>query len=994
MNRPTQAQLDDFGHRLAALTTEFQHLQRQADEWNLATAEPVAQAVSVEPAQVETATGPYEVPEWLLPLDELVQAGRRTEALRLAGSLRDSLFVSISHYSLPQSIELLDYLERIGDPNDLQFRRLVSSVKRNIEYLGGSRAPTQRPAPAAAGPRLATAARGRRRKTPRLQSADLLGPRALAVAGGIVTLLGIVFFFVLAVNRGWIGPTGRVALGGAAAALVFAGGLELRRRYGTTHAALAAVGAGIGGGYATLLAAALYGLMPNWGALIVAAGIASIGLLTALRWRSQLIAGIGLIGAMLAPVAVSLPGPPSVLGTAFAGIVFVATAVVSIRMDWRALLITGGVASVLQLLVLVGEEKYRFLAPADVLAVAAFFAFVYAGTGVARQLGLKTARLDPIATTFIAGGGLVAVDAAIRLFATSEQRGFAFLAISIVYALAGTYFFLRPATRDLSAFLTFVAFTLGAVAFAELLNGQPLAYAWAAEAAGLSWLARRVREIRFQLWSAVYLLLAGIHVLTIDDEPRRLLDVSAHPAGGVGAAIAVAAAAAVFSLCARPWQTDDSSDRLFADFFARLASLSRELRRAGGWMCLAFAVYALSLAIVAGFSSLAWATVALAGVWMSVGLVVFAAGILRRAPHLRVGALAWLLVTGCLVVEQALRVLGPTPRAWAFAIVGVASLTVSVAYSLTAWSSRLEQADAIAVVTLASALALFTYPIGEDLTGRAQGLALLAVTALFAGLSTLLYRRSSRDFSTLYWIAALGLAAVADTRLLSGTYSVLGWAVVGVSVAALARRVGEPRLYLGAAAFLTLTVGRALIVQAPLSHLFHAQTHPAYGAASIFIAAVAVAIVAWIAGNELDRLGSYRATPWWIAGALVVYGLSLLILELFTRVSHAGLDTEFQRGHTAVSAFWGALGLALLYVGLKRGSRSIRVAGLAFFAISLAKIFLYDLPALSAVTRALSFLAVGAVLLLGGFFYQRLTTSDGEPNHSADHPTSKGELHV
>jgi hypothetical protein len=45
------------------------------------------------------------------------------------------------------------------------------------------------------------------------------------------------------------------------------------------------------------------------------------------------------------------------------------------------------------------------------------------------------------------------------------------------------------------------------------------------------------------------------------------------------------------------------------------------------------------------------------------------------------------------------------------------------------------------------------------------------------------------------------------------------------------------------------------------------------------------------------------------------------------------------------------------------------------FTVSLAKIFVFDLPSLSSVTRALSFLAVGAVLLLGGFFYQRLATA-------------------
>jgi uncharacterized membrane protein len=64
--------------------------------------------------------------------------------------------------------------------------------------------------------------------------------------------------------------------------------------------------------------------------------------------------------------------------------------------------------------------------------------------------------------------------------------------------------------------------------------------------------------------------------------------------------------------------------------------------------------------------------------------------------------------------------------------------------------------------------------------------------------------------------------------------------------------------------------------------------------------------------------------------------------------------------------------LALLYVGLRRGSAALRFGGLALFGVSLAKLFIYDLSRLSSITRALSFLAVGAVLLLGGFFYQRL----------------------
>jgi hypothetical protein len=95
-----------------------------------------------------------------------------------------------------------------------------------------------------------------------LDFGELLGAKGLAWAGGIVTVLGVVFFFVLAVNRGWIGPSERVGLGTLASLLVFGAGFWVHRRYGPTYAAYGAVGAGIAGGYATLVAAAaLYELV-------------------------------------------------------------------------------------------------------------------------------------------------------------------------------------------------------------------------------------------------------------------------------------------------------------------------------------------------------------------------------------------------------------------------------------------------------------------------------------------------------------------------------------------------------------------------------------------------------------------------------------------------------------------------------------------------------------------------------------------------------------
>jgi uncharacterized membrane protein len=81
----------------------------------------------------------------------------------------------------------------------------------------------------------------------------------------------------------------------------------------------------------------------------------------------------------------------------------------------------------------------------------------------------------------------------------------------------------------------------------------------------------------------------------------------------------------------------------------------------------------------------------------------------------------------------------------------------------------------------------------------------------------------------------------------------------------------------------------------------------------------------------------------------------------------------------------GLISLGLLYFGLTRRSRALRLAGFGLFGVTLAKLFLYDLAFLSSLTRALSFIAVGGVLLFAGFFYQRISEQLEERDH-ADSP--------
>src|SRR5438874_4200074 len=217
-----------------------------------------------------------------------------------------------------------------------------------------------------------------------VSAADLLGAKGLALAGGVVTLLGVVFFFVLAVNRGWIGPELRVGFGALASAIVFGAGIWLRRRFGETYSSLAAVGAGIAGAYASLLAAvALYHLLPKPAALGAAAAIAAVGVAVSLAWEAEIVAGLGLIGAMGVPALLAFQGGLTRVGTGFVAIVLAATGIVAVRQRWHGLLVAGAVASALQILALVWDTNGS---PASVIALAAVFWALYVAIAIAEQL--------------------------------------------------------------------------------------------------------------------------------------------------------------------------------------------------------------------------------------------------------------------------------------------------------------------------------------------------------------------------------------------------------------------------------------------------------------------------------------------------------------------------------------------------------------------------------------------------------------------------------
>jgi uncharacterized membrane protein len=403
-----------------------------------------------------------------------------------------------------------------------------------------SPAPVRPPEPAA--PPAAAAPPPPPRAPREIDFAEVFGARALAWAGGVVMLLGVVFFFILAVNNGWIGPGARVMCGSVASAIVFIAGVAVRRRFGETYASLAAVGAGIAGGYATLAAAtAMYDLVSRPLALFAAAAIAAAGLAVSLAWRAELIAALGLIGAIAAPALLATQGGLSATGTAFAAIVTAAAAAVGVRMRWPWLLTSAVIASAPQIGALILKADRL---DSGAIALAIVFGLLYLGTGIAEQLARKDEALATLPTTFILASIGLTWLAAVQLFgpAGGSQAGSALLVAAAIFGSVAVALWLR-AQRELGTLLGAIAVAAVAVGIADILSGSNVAYAFAAEGAVLAFAARKVREPRLQLAALGYLVLAIGHALAFDAPPDTLFETARHPASGAPALAGAAAAA-------------------------------------------------------------------------------------------------------------------------------------------------------------------------------------------------------------------------------------------------------------------------------------------------------------------------------------------------------------------------------------------------------------------------------------------------------------------
>ncbi len=132
---------------------------------------------------------------------------------------------------------------------------------------------------------------------------------------------------------------------------------------------------------------------------------------------------------------------------------------------------------------------------------------------------------------------------------------------------------------------------------------------------------------------------------------------------------------------------------------------------------------------------------------------------------------------------------------------------------------------------------------------------------------------------------------------------------------------------------------------------------------------------------------------WYTLGYAALSGL-LLFMWVTLTIRHAWKGDQMELWHSAseaevwtYSVAWLLLGVALLAAGHLLHSQPIRAASGILIALTVTKVFLIDMSALTGAYRAFSFIGLGLSLLAIGRFYQRILLSGRASSPQPQGPT-------
>lgn len=278
--------------------------------------------------------------------------------------------------------------------------------------------------------------------------------------------------------------------------------------------------------------------------------------------------------------------------------------------------------------------------------------------------------------------------------------------------------------------------------------------------------------------------------------------------------------------------------------------------------------------------------------------------------------------------------------------------------------------------------------------------------AVWYGALTFAARAWRRDVALHTVALTATFVAAAAGFYFQGPWFTVALAVDGAALMWLALKADRRWMYAWGGLILVLAITRVLVqftLPTPVSYLPILNPHALTG---LFVVAI-MGWVAWLSGRE----GAGRRLPG-ARDALIVsanlLALGVLSAEVYQYFDHRAWSTGVGAGggrsaaieaeaetnahlsrELSLSLLWALYAVGMVFAGIKRRYRPIRYFAILLFGFTILKVFTVDLATLDRVSKMLSVMGLGVLLLLASYLYQRVSADTARA--SAGRPVPQPE---
>ncbi|OQP51346.1 hypothetical protein A4H97_27605 [Niastella yeongjuensis] len=190
------------------------------------------------------------------------------------------------------------------------------------------------------------------------------------------------------------------------------------------------------------------------------------------------------------------------------------------------------------------------------------------------------------------------------------------------------------------------------------------------------------------------------------------------------------------------------------------------------------------------------------------------------------------------------------------------------------------------------------------------------------------------------------------------------------------QRLGRSRLLgaftlTGIGMMMLILVTLALGVLNELTHTYYQKGGGSFGALEFYLRYIVIVTTVLLFYKGQQTLNEFVREPvikkaW----TLTIYGVALAFIsaEYLCWTSFSGVGKQYKLG---MSIVWGIYALMLIVLGIQKKQKHLRLAAIALFLITLIKLFFYDLAGSSTITKTVSFISLGVLLLVVSFLYNK-----------------------